>query len=154
MLKCIQTGLQQQRLVMGLQPYSHASASSSRTNDENSGTRVISYFFAHFSTLEMLRKILAATDGTVPTKRKIRQESASIHFGSSLSDWLDLSGRTQISVIFRHRLNRDREWQTYYRRLTKGRLPVLPRSSGFFYYRQPPGAPLLSGKSPLSPHFQ
>jgi len=30
--------------------------------------------------------------------------------------------------------------------IVNGRLPFPPRSSGFFYYHQPPGAPLLSGE--------
>ena len=65
----------------------------------------------------------------------------------SPTDWLDLSGHTQRSIIFRHKLNGDGRWTSYYRRiLTDGRLPFPPRSSGFFYYHQPPGAPLFSGE--------
>ena len=55
-LKCIRTG-SRQRMVTRLRPYSHASASSSLTNDEKSGTRAVSYLFSHFSTLEMLEKL-------------------------------------------------------------------------------------------------
>ncbi|KIJ95992.1 hypothetical protein K443DRAFT_311402 [Laccaria amethystina LaAM-08-1] len=137
MLKCIQTGFRQ-RLAMGLQPYSHASASSSRTNHEKSGTR------APLQTEPSQRREIYIKRAPVSSLDQRRL---------SPSDWLDLSGHTQPSVIFRHKLNRDREWQTYYHRLSNGRLPFPPRSSGFLYYCRPPGTSPFR-RSPLSPHFQ
>ncbi|EDR13135.1 uncharacterized protein LACBIDRAFT_308639 [Laccaria bicolor S238N-H82] len=128
MLKCMRTRLGQ-RLVTGLRRYSHASASSSPTNDEKSETRA-----------------------TEPSQRKegyTKRPPVSTLDQRKLSptDWLDLSGRMQLSISFRNKLDRDSEWRAYYRRLTANRrLPFPPHSSGFLYYHQPPGAPLLAGE--------
>ncbi|EDR13129.1 uncharacterized protein LACBIDRAFT_292403 [Laccaria bicolor S238N-H82] len=113
---------------MGLRPYSHVSASSSRTNDEKSGTR---------ATEPSQRREGYTKRAPVSTldQRKL-----------SPTDWLDLSGVIQPSISFRHKLNGNREWRTCYHKSSGERLPFPPPSSGFFYYHQPPGAPLLSGE--------
>ncbi|EDQ98254.1 uncharacterized protein LACBIDRAFT_336136 [Laccaria bicolor S238N-H82] len=75
MLKCMRTEFRQ-RLVTGLRPYSHASASSSRTDDEKSGTR---------SHLRKAKTLLAVTGGTASQGKRtwIHQESTDIHLGSA-----------------------------------------------------------------------
>ena len=68
------------------------------------------------------------------------------------SDHIDISNFTRPIVKLRDEVNGSEHiWQMSYREVRGERIPFPPNSSGFLYFHQPQGAPLLAGELRFRP---